>query len=240
MNDIDNGAETEGRPLVPVDRIETGTLHDRVYKEIKRQIMAGAFRPGQTFSTHALAEALGTSTMPVREALRRLATERALQILPKRAVVIPRMSRDRFREVADVRVALEGMAADYAARRIAEPELATLEELFQRVEDARAEGNVRHYLEVHQLLHFNLYQAAHLNVIMPMIESLWLQIGPVYGLLSVPGLNLGAECHRHVLDALHRRDGPAARAALTRDITLGAECLLATLDLGDDPGPHAA
>ncbi|MSP81495.1 MAG: GntR family transcriptional regulator [Alphaproteobacteria bacterium] len=212
--------------VVPVVPVETGTLLDRVYREIKRQIMAGAFKPGQTFATMSLAAALGTSTMPVREALRRLETEKALQILPKRAVLIPRMTKARFREITDVRIALEGMASDYAGRRIEDGELRELEDLLGMVEKARKASDLRAYLEVHQEFHFAIYGAARLPVVMPMIESLWLQIGPVYGLLDVGGINLGSECHRLVLDGLHRRDGARARDALARDIALGAEALL--------------
>src|ERR1700678_985147 len=79
------------------------TLQQRVYGELRAAIMGGRFLPGQTLTIRAVAAALRTSTMPVREALRQLVAERALDPLASRSFGIPRLSRKRFQDVVTLR-----------------------------------------------------------------------------------------------------------------------------------------
>jgi DNA-binding FadR family transcriptional regulator len=67
--------------IAPVER---ETLNDRVYRELKNSIMAGSLKPGSELTLRSVADALGTSLMPVRDAMRRLVSERALEVLPSR------------------------------------------------------------------------------------------------------------------------------------------------------------
>src|SRR5271155_4909748 len=85
--------------------IEHETLYDRVYRELKNSIMAGAFKPGSELTLRSVAGALGTSFMPVRDAMRRLVAERALEMRPSRT------SRR-------IRLLLEGEAVALAAKKI--------------------------------------------------------------------------------------------------------------------------
>lgn len=208
-------------------RIETATMHHQVYEEIKRHIMAGRFRPGETFSMHAFATALGTSTTPVREAIRRLAAENAVNVRPKRALMIPEMSLARFDEIGEVRIALEGMATERAARHVGEADIAEIGRLADEAEAARLAHDVRLYLAKNQEFHFRVYRSAPTQILMPMIESLWLQIGPVQGLHTDAGIGVGAECHHVIVDALRRRDARAARRAMAEDIQTGIRYLRA-------------
>ena len=82
--------EDLGSSIGPIER---ETLNDRVYRELKNSIMAGAFKPGSELTLRSVAEALGTSFMPVRDAMRRLVTERGLEIQPSRTIAIPILRR---------------------------------------------------------------------------------------------------------------------------------------------------
>jgi DNA-binding GntR family transcriptional regulator len=73
-------------PALRISKLERERLHDRAYLEVKKAIMCGAIRPGATITIRAMAAALGTSPMPVREALSRLVAERALVMLPTRYI----------------------------------------------------------------------------------------------------------------------------------------------------------
>jgi hypothetical protein len=64
-------------PALRISKLERETLHDRAYLEVEKAIMSGAIRPGATITIRAMAAALGTSPMPVREALSRLVMRRA-------------------------------------------------------------------------------------------------------------------------------------------------------------------
>src|SRR5271154_278523 len=101
---------------------ERDTLRLRVYRSLARGLMAGMFKPGEAVTLRTLAKRLGTSAMPVREAVSRLIAERALVLLPNRSVIVPRMSRTRFAQLSRTRQMLEGTLAEIAAAR-ATPEL---------------------------------------------------------------------------------------------------------------------
>src|SRR3954467_23957 len=99
-------SSTQERPAFGLARLERETLHERAYDEVKKAIMGGAIAPGAPMTIRALAKALGTSVMPVREALRRLVAERALELLPNRSVTLPVMTAEKFDEIVRIRLAL--------------------------------------------------------------------------------------------------------------------------------------
>ena len=82
------------------------------------------------------------------------------------------------------------------------------------------------YLAKNQELHFTLYQAAGMPVAMQMIESLWLQAGPLLNLcISEFGFSMGEDHHRDLLEGLARHDVQGARAAIEADITDAARII---------------
>src|SRR5437660_5804968 len=94
---------------------ERETMRVRVYRALARGLMAGMFSPGEAVTLRSLAMRIGTSAMPVRQAVSRLIAERALVLLPNRSVIVPRMPRSRFVELSRARKMLEGMAGEGAA-----------------------------------------------------------------------------------------------------------------------------
>ena len=98
-------------PITGNDLPEHLTLQEKVFQRLRYDIMIGNFEPGKAVTIRGLAEELGTSPMPIREALRRLVAERALELLPNRRVTVPKMTPDKYRELADARVAMESLAA---------------------------------------------------------------------------------------------------------------------------------
>ena len=84
------------RTTLGLARIARETVQERVYLALRDQLMRGGFEPGQKLKIAELAEAFGTSAMPVREALNRLTVERALETLPSRTVCVPALSSASF------------------------------------------------------------------------------------------------------------------------------------------------
>jgi DNA-binding GntR family transcriptional regulator len=214
-------------PDFQVSKLERETLHDRAYLELKKAIMSGAIRPGATITNRAMATALGTSPMPVREALRRLVAERALEMLPTRSVTLPLMTAERFDEISRLRIALEGLAAEAGAQHLTR-------EALRRLQQAHAEmnrmKNVGEYLAKNQEFHFTLYQAAGMPVALQMIESLWLQAGPLLNLaIGEYGFEGAQDHHRELLDQLAKHNVKGARSAIEADITDAARIIRAYL-----------
>jgi DNA-binding GntR family transcriptional regulator len=207
---------------------ERDTLRLRVYRALARGLMAGMYRPGEAVTLRTLAKRLGTSAMPVREAVSRLIAERALTLLPNRSVIVPRMSRGRFAQLSRARKMLEGALAEGAAARATPELLQKLAAADDAMKACVARDDFRGALTGNMAFHFTLYEAAGEEVLLPLIEMLWLQAGPFLALsLSMPGVHWTARHHQAVMTALHAADGAAARRAIEADIAETSEQLLA-------------
>jgi len=207
---------------------ERDTMWVRVYRALARGLMAGRFKPGEAVTLRRFAKRLGTSAMPVRDAVSRLIAERALVLLPNRSVIVPRMSRARFSQLSRVRETLEGTLAEIAAARATPALLRRLAETNDAMKRCVAQDDFHAALAHNLAFHFTLYESASEEVILPLIEMLWLQAGPFLALsLTMPGARWTARHHQAAMTALRAGNGPAARRAIEADIEETSEQLLA-------------
>lgn len=214
-----------------VPKLQRNTLNDEVYQQLKQAIIAGTILPGSTMTIRSLAASFGISPMPVREALRRLVAEHVLVMLPNRSVALPALTRERFRELTRIRTSLEGLAAEEAASRIDRRTIESMAEINARMEQKDA-PNQSDYLVLNREFHFALYRSAGLPTLLSIIESLWLQAGPLLNIqqrvYSAANRTIQAH-HRVLLKALRRSDGGSARQAIVDDIEEAAEIISARL-----------
>ena len=209
--------------LAPVGR---ETVQDRVYTEMRRALIGGLFEPGQVLTIRGLADALATSTMPVREAVGRLITEKALEALPNRSVRVPPITLERMDDLLRTRILIEGEAIALAAGRMNPRQIAVIEAMLGEWNEMRAlnqKKDVDREVTLNQSFHFEIYRACGSAVLIPMIESLWLQSGPcirvaIYA-FSEAGEVDTAHFHHTIVSALARQDADAARDALVADIS---------------------
>jgi DNA-binding GntR family transcriptional regulator len=202
-------------------------ISQRVYLTLRRMLTVGGFRPGEGVSLRMLAKRLGTSAMPVREAVNRLIAEQALQMLPKRQVIVPRMTRRKFAELSRVRQLLEGEAAAAACENIHADLLAELDRIHGELLDALAADETAQILQKNRDFHFTLYEAGRCEILMPMIEGLWMQAGPFQAVsLSEQKRSWTATQHAAVLVALRGRDRDGVISAIQHDIGNAAELLM--------------
>ena len=183
--------------ITQIGRLERSTLGERVHIELCELLMSGELAPGQRMSLRTVAQTLGVSIMPVREAVARLVADKSLEVLPNRAVRVPLMTKERFRELTTVRLEIEGFAAERAARSRDATDLLTMrrfEEAFV-LEASRASPHAERVVRANKELHFAVYRASGLSTLIGIIEGLWLKIGPVLNLdlkLSLDRLRTGA------------------------------------------------
>ncbi len=214
--------------------IERRTLGDAAYLHLRELLMSGRVAPGERLSLRALAGALGVSMMPVREAVTRLVADRALEVAPNRAVRVPVMNVTQFRELAAIRIEIEGFAAELAAKASTPDsiEIISVAEKAFRAEAARARPDLPRAVALNKDFHFAVYDAAGLPALVEIIGGLWLKVGPIINLdlrenperLATGG---AVRFHAETVSAIRRRDGAAARAAVAADISGTAAFLLA-------------
>jgi DNA-binding GntR family transcriptional regulator len=209
--------DTEG--LDALASVGRETMQDRVYGQLRESLIHGAFDAGEPFPVAEVAQRLGVSSMPVREALARLVSERALETTPGRRVRVPGLSQSRARDLAGARLLIEGNLARRALPNLTSEDLDRLEALTR---DYEAATDLRTLARLNHAYHFGIYARAGSTVLLPMVESLWMQAGPyvraaarLHSPLTDPSATLH---HRALLAAARQGDEGAMLAALAADL----------------------
>ncbi len=205
-------------PLAPVDRDET--LTEKVYSRLRSALVGGRLVPGQKLIHRQLAVELGVSPTPVREALLRLVSEGALDLDARGIAWVPRLPPERYAEIMDLRVELEGRAAARAATLATAADLAALRAIHARLMVGRRAKDGAVVLAENERFHFGVIAIARMPVLQRVVETLWTQAGPTISLLSAVPRPVSPAGHPHddLLRALKAHDSVAARAAVERDL----------------------
>ncbi len=202
--------------------IAQGSLSQRAYAVLREGLISGHFRPGQRLIMQELADQLGTSITPVREACMRLVSEGGLQLRSGRFAIVPPMTLERYMEVRLMRLELEGLAAEIAAQRATADDIALLNRLHPLYVAAGQSGADEAYRQ-NRAFHFAVYGMSRMPMLISHIESLWTSMGPMLTIFFVDGKRsyYGADVHKRVIECVEAGDGAGARAAIRRDIIDG-------------------
>ena len=203
------------------------TQQDSTYATLRQWVTVGRFLPGERLKIREVAEALGIGTMPVRAALLRLAAEGALTHSPNCGVSVPRLSRAEFDDVLQNRLLLEGEAAERGALRLSAENKAVLRALLAVMAQALAAQNAKAYLDANEEFHLVLYRAAGSPLLLSLIETVWLKVGPLSNQLFDDNAALGVlnDAHEDLMRALDAGDSAGARRALERDLFVAGQFL---------------
>lgn len=208
--------------LPALERHPKETVNQWVYRCLRHAVMIGLIPPGRALTIRDVAASLEVSTMPVREALRRLATEQALEVQDNRRIMVPQMTVSKFRELCELRISLECHAAERALPYITPQRIDELVAIDRRIDLATQNGDREGVTTFNQEFHRHLYEANPNQMVIPLVESVWLQLGP-FTRLALSKLQDFYQVDRHseALTALRRQDPLALRIALEADIRDG-------------------
>lgn len=201
-------------------------VHERVYDALCGAILSGEFVPGVSVTLRGIAENLGISPTPVREAVRRLAAEGALEVLGNRRVCVANMSKIRLKELYQARLALEPELALTAMPQITKNDIKRLQQLDNELNQSLKSGDVAMYIARNRQFHFGIYEHANSPVLCPLVHSLWLQFAPftriVFGRV---GTEVIQDHHADALSALRQQDVLLFKQAIELDIREGMDLL---------------
>ena len=216
------------------------TLEDTVYQNLRQAILNGFFKPGDPFIIRRVAKELGTSEMPVREAVKRLATENTLEKSNTRRFMIPFITRAKLKEIYKARLLIECEIAAQAVENASPEDIEQLREIQKenweecQADIAEKEKGVvseSSKLMKHTAFHFALYRSAGNKTLMPLVESLWLQNAPAMAQAEMVMAHQRSleqlrenhtennEMHLRILDALVAKDSQLLRELLADDLT---------------------
>ncbi len=200
----------------------TLTVNESTYRDLKEKILFGDMLPGRPVTLRGLAESLGVSPTPVRETVRRLTAERALSLQDNRRVSIPEMTAKRFQEIRHARLILEPELATLAMINIDKKTIKTLIDIDKNTDLALLKNDFSGYMRGNYDFHFTIYRRANNDVLLSLVESLWLQFAPymrqVYNHLGTTALD---DQHRIATKALENRDSIAFKNAIMEDLQQG-------------------
>ena len=183
-------------------------LRDIVFETLRKAILDGNLKPGERVMEVQLAEKLGVSRTPVREAIRKLELEGLLEMIPRKGAYVADISIKDVLNVLEVRASLEGLAASLAAERITEDEIESLrksaEEFEQMNKNNDRDGMVQKDTEFHSVL----LSAARNNKLLSIVESLsdYVQRFRVVYFTEYSDAKNIMDDHRAILDAINERD----------------------------------
>lgn len=219
-----------------MQHVEHVSLANQVLREIRSAIVLGDLAPGARLTFRDVAQRLNASVTPVREALLQLVAERVLSVGPGRTITVPLLTRAEFLELRVVRLMLEGLAAEAAAKQPNGAVLAAeLQDIHRLLDAAKRAGDARQATIQNRAFHFRLYSAAELPALLGMIENIWLRTGPyhrmIYGdptkhIFDTPGRRTPLHFHRRIVEGLRTRKPTEVRRAIEADILSGDPIIL--------------
>ncbi len=212
-------------PAPVFSRVERVTLNGLAYEGLKSALLSGRLEPGAVLTLRQLADELGTSMMPVREAVSRLAAENALAVLPNRGIVVPQLDSAAAADIWDLRITLEGDASARAARHATTADIEQMTTLCREVEVAGRASDLHGALERNNAFQFAVYQAARSPVLLRLIEVLRMQSVPhctaaLRVLIAERPAYFTRSFHNHsaLVEAIARGDAAAARRIKRTDL----------------------
>ncbi len=216
------------------------TLSEFAYGRISKALISGRLSPGERLTLRGLSKSLNISSTPIRDAIRQLSAENAIDFAPNRYIRVPVLTGDQLRELRDIRLALEGMAVECGARNADADAGARLRALDGKIRHFRDAGNVAETVASIQEIHFEIYGLSRRAHLIRLIESLWLRTAPYVSLLfpEYSGRERG-NLRGMIIEAIAAGDAASARRFLEADVCGAMNYIIGRVEAGAF-GPHSS
>lgn len=202
--------------------------HEMTYRALKELLLFGEIAPGQAVTIQGLVTRLEVGMTPVREALRRLISEGALEFQGNRRVIVPVLTPENLSELKFARAMIERELTLKAFSNIDENGLKQLESLDAGLDSAIAHGDIGAYLRHNYEFHKTLYSDAGAPILESLADNLWLRYGPslrvVCGRVGTQNL---VDHHKQAIAAVRNGHFDEAAAAMSADVNEGIDYVIA-------------
>lgn len=195
-------------------------LRDVVFNTLRQAILRGELKPGERLMEIQLANKLGVSRTPIREAIRKLELEGLVLMIPRRGAEVAEITEKSLRDVLEVRGALEELAVDLACDRISNEDIQNLKEAAKQFEAALQGGDVTEYAEADVKFHDIIYLATDNQRLIQLLYNLREQMYRyrVEYLKRKEMHSILLEEHEHIIECIEKRDKEAAKIAITTHV----------------------
>jgi DNA-binding GntR family transcriptional regulator len=197
-------------------RVETESMNGMAYRRIKDKIIAVELPPASLIDEGSLAAEFQMGLTPVRQALRRLALENLVVILPRRGTIVADVNISDLHKIFEMRRELEPLAASLAAQRATPPQIAEMRELADQVREVitgqETDQKTDQLLRFDQRMHMGLWQAAHNEFLEETLERLYNHVLRLWNLspIQTTSVQRAMEDHLTLFEVVARRDADQA------------------------------
>ncbi|MCI2422321.1 GntR family transcriptional regulator [Saccharopolyspora sp. K220] len=204
------------------------TVYDEVYSRLRTGITSGVIAPGGKMSIRSIADRLGVSTMPVREALKRLESD-GLVVFHRRSVTVAALSAKEVEQIFDIRWRLEGLASEWAISKVTDRDIAELDAILSSME--RADIEPLQWRLRNQQFHLRFYECAGSAHLLELIHKVWDKVEPYMAIYAtnVESFDQARREHRELLALIAERDPPRLLDATERHLADTRTVVLAAL-----------
>ncbi|WP_333830366.1 GntR family transcriptional regulator [Pararhodobacter sp.] len=197
--------------------------HEATYRRLRDMVLFGVMAPGQKVTIQGITRSLDAGMTPVREAIRRLTAEGALELHENRRVSVPRLTPSQLDEISFARLAVEPRLAMAAMARMRPQDIEALARIDGEIDAAIERMDVHGYLAGNFRFHFAIYEIAAAPILLSLTQSLWLRFGPSLRVVIESEASIGPDRHRDAMAAMRAQDARALSEAIEADIAQGME-----------------
>lgn len=221
MDDFEESRVAKAKRFAKMQLLERYSLHSYVFNYIRDAILNGRYKPGDALVETKLAEELGVSRTPIREAIRQLELEGLVISIPNKGVVVSGVSQKDIDDIYTIRSMLEGLAARWAAQRIDEQALKELEEIVELMDYYTRKNDFDQLTQLDTRFHGVIYDACDSKVLKHMLDNLLRYVERARrGSLKVPmRARLSFHEHRSIFEAIMKRDAAEAERLMAEHIS---------------------
>ncbi|QFR32967.1 GntR family transcriptional regulator [Ancylobacter sp. TS-1] len=194
-------------PSAPIVR---HSLHESLVAPLREMILQGELRPGEKVPEEQLCERFGVSRTPIREALKVLAAEGVLQILPHRGAIVARITEEQIEELFPIMASLERLAGILACTRASDVEIARVRALHDRMMEHFEKGEEAEYLRHNRLIHESFFEITGNATLSAFYQQILTRIHACRFVVRKSREHWAAAVieHKAMIEALEARDGP--------------------------------
>lgn len=202
------------------DGAEKYSLRGKIFNILRQQILDGKYKAGDSLVETKLAEELGVSRTPIREAIRQLELEGLVISIPNKGVVVKGITEKDIEDIYTIRMVLEGLAAKWAVEKITVDELKELQDKYELMEFYTAKGDMEQVAKLNTEFHEIIFKATKSGVLQHILTDFqyYVQLARYKSLKSPGRAQKALEEHKKILEAFMKKDLLAAESSVTQHI----------------------
>lgn len=196
------------------------SLREKIFRRLREDIINGKYKPGDSLVELKLAEEMGVSRTPIREAIRQLELEGLVSCIPNKGVIVEGISKQDIEDIYAIRESLEGLAARWAIQRIDREQLKELEDICELMEFYTEKGDLDHVGELNSRFHEIIFEATRSGPLKQVLSDFQYYIESTrLASLKTPGrAKRSLMEHKAIVDAFKRGDVEGGERALVEHI----------------------